>query len=302
MQQVGVGNQCKYLIEGLIKTGKYSFRSLGAAIKHQDYRPIKMQEYGDDWIILPIDGYGNETLIRKILDQEKIDAIHFTTDPRFYGWLYNMSDEIRDRGIPLLYWHVWDEKPTPLYNKGFYQSCDFIGSISKLTQEVVTELGFKDKSEYIPHASNADLFKPLTKEEILEKKKQMLGTNSDKFVFLYVSRNARRKRTSDVLVTFKEFLNKVGQDKAFLLMKCDPHDQEGGNLIEVAKMLDLKPDQLCFVPRRNTSRSIGSILQYCRRYSMSFFQRRIWPKCARITLLWYASNSNENGRASRTAS
>jgi glycosyltransferase involved in cell wall biosynthesis len=245
----GVGSQCRYLFDGLLKTGKYSIRSLGGAMKHQDYRPQKTKEYEDDWIIYPVDGYGNEQIIRNVLDNENIDAIHFTTDPRFYGWLFNMSDEIRDRGIPLLYWHVWDDEPTPHFNKGFYQSCDYVGCISKLTYKILLDLGFENSSGYIPHASDANIFKPFSKEEIMAKKKEFLKEHANKFVVFYNSRNARRKKTSDVLKTFKELTNRVGKDNCFLLMKTDPHDQEGGNLIEVAKMLEIPPNQIGFYPK-----------------------------------------------------
>jgi glycosyltransferase involved in cell wall biosynthesis len=246
----GVGSQTKYIIEGLLRTGRYQFRSLGGAINHADYRPQKLQEYGDDWIIFPTDGYGNETLMRDLLDVEKPDAIWFMTDPRFFVWLFNMSDEIRDRGIPLLYYHVWDNYPVPHYNKDFYNSCDFIGCISKLTYDIVCQLGMKDKSAYIPHAVNADIFKPFTKEEIVARRAEALGKNKDKFVIFYNSRNARRKMTSDVVKVFKQFLDKVGQDKAFLLMHTDPHDQEGADLFEVCKLLDLNPSQIAFSNQR----------------------------------------------------
>jgi glycosyltransferase involved in cell wall biosynthesis len=244
----GVGTQCRYLFEGLLKTGKYSLRSLGGAMKHPDYRPMKTKEFEDDWIVFPVDGYGNEEIIRKVLDTEKIDAIHFTTDPRFYGWLFNMSDEIRDRGIPLLYWHVWDDEPTPQFNRSFYKSCDYVGCISKLTHRILVDLGFDSSSGYIPHASNTNVFKPFSKDEILKKKKEILKSNADKFVVFYNSRNARRKKTSDVLKTFKQLCDQVGQDKCFLFMKTDPGDPEGGNLIEVAKMLNITPSQIAFVP------------------------------------------------------
>ena len=35
----GVGTQTRYMIEGLLKTGKYTFICLGGAIKHADYQP-----------------------------------------------------------------------------------------------------------------------------------------------------------------------------------------------------------------------------------------------------------------------
>jgi glycosyltransferase involved in cell wall biosynthesis len=246
----GVGTQTRYIIEGLLSTGRYSVRSLGAAIKHDDYRPQKVQEYGDDWIIFPINGYGDENILREFLDEEKPDAVWFMTDPRFFGYLANMSDEVRDRGIPLLYYHVWDNYPVPEYNKSFYRSCDYIGCISKLTHDIVCQLGMEEDSDYIPHAVNRDVYKPLPADEIAAKKKEGLGPNGDKFIIFYNSRNARRKMTSDVVKVFKMFLDEVGKDKAFLLMHTDPNDPEGANLLEVAKMLGLENNQLAFSTQR----------------------------------------------------
>ena len=44
----GVGTQTKYMIEALLKTGRYSFTCLGGAIKHHDYTPQKVDPWGDD--------------------------------------------------------------------------------------------------------------------------------------------------------------------------------------------------------------------------------------------------------------
>jgi glycosyltransferase involved in cell wall biosynthesis len=246
----GVGSQTRYIIEGLLKTGKYTVRSLGAAIKHEDYRVQKITDYGDDWLIFPINGYGDENMMREILDVEKPDVVWFMTDPRFFGWLYNMSDEIRERGIPLLYYHVWDNYPVPAFNKNFYQSCDYVGCISKLTHDILCNLGMADRSDYIPHAVNQDIFKPLSEEEISKLRSEKLTPHKDKFIVFYNSRNARRKMTSDIVKTFKMFLSEVGEDKAFLLMHTDPHDQEGANLLEVVKLLNLSPSQIAFSNQR----------------------------------------------------
>jgi len=255
----GVGNQTKYIIEGLLATGKYQVRSLGGAMKHKDYRPQRVQEWGDDWIILPIDGYGNEEILREILDEEKPDAIWFMTDPRFFGWLFNMSDEIRDRNIPLLYYHVWDNYPVPTFNQPSYNSCDYVGCISKLTHDILCQLDMKEKSGYIPHAVNKDIFKPWPEEKIQEARAKSMPGQVDKFIVFYNSRNARRKMTSDVLKVFKYFLDDVGQDKAFLLMHCDPQDKEGANLFEVAKMLGLTNDQIAFSTNRIPPENIAAL-------------------------------------------
>ena len=52
----GVGTQTKYIIEGLLATGRYEVVSLGGAIKHSDYSPVKVDKWGDDWVIYPVDG------------------------------------------------------------------------------------------------------------------------------------------------------------------------------------------------------------------------------------------------------
>lgn len=246
----GVGSQTRYIIEGLLATGKFKFVSLGGALKHKEYNPQRLETWGDDWTIFPINGYGDENIVREILDIEKPDAVWFMTDPRFFQWLFNMSDEIRDRGIPLLYYHVWDNYPVPKFNQGAYRSCDFIGCISKLTHDIVCQLGMEEHSAYIPHAVNADVFKPYSEKKILEKRQKMIKPHKDKFIIFYNSRNARRKMTSDIVKMFKKLLDKVGQDKAFLLMHTDPHDKEGANLIEVANLLGLKNTQLGFSAMR----------------------------------------------------
>lgn len=250
----GVALQTKYLIEGLLKTGKYQVLSLGAAIKHDHYNPLRIQEYGGDWIVLPIDGYGNPQVMREVLDTEKPDAIYFMTDPRFFTWLFEMVDEISDRGIPLLWNTIWDNGPTPTFNKFFYNSCDFLGCISKLTYGIMKDLGLEHKAEYIPHAVPAGTFKILDEKLVQEEKVKLFGAaKKDTFMVFYCSRNARRKSTNDILVSFKQFADQVGDkegEKCFLVMNTDPQDPEGSNLLEVAQMLKLKPSQITFSKER----------------------------------------------------
>ena len=88
----GVGTQTKYIIEALLETGRYQVVSLGGAIKHQDYKPIKTEQYGDDWVIYPVDGFGNKPIIRSILRNERPDMLWFMTDPRFWGWLWEIEN------------------------------------------------------------------------------------------------------------------------------------------------------------------------------------------------------------------
>jgi glycosyltransferase involved in cell wall biosynthesis len=245
----GVAIQTRYILEGLLKTGDYQIRSLGGAMRHTDYRPVRLEQYQDDWLILPIDGYGTQQIVRDVLDSEKFDALWFMTDPRFYLWLFEMMDEVSARGLSVLYNHVWDEFPVPEYNRPYYAACDYIGCISKLTHEILCKLGMPHKAEYIPHAVDHNIFKPANwspSERYAAKAKYLGAENATKFVVYYNSRNARRKMTADIIAGFKGLLDAVGEDKAFLFMHTDPFDQEGTNLIAVANMLGLKPNSYSF--------------------------------------------------------
>ena len=52
----GVAGQTRYMIEGLLKTGRYQFVNMGGAIRHPDYTPIRVEEYGDDELFCAING------------------------------------------------------------------------------------------------------------------------------------------------------------------------------------------------------------------------------------------------------
>lgn len=236
----GVGTQAKYLIEGLLATGQYQFVCLGGAVKHPDYRPQKVQpeKYGDDWVIFPVDGYGDKNLIRQMLLVHKPDAVFMFTDPRFFVWMWEMEDEVRSV-CPLLYWHVWDNDPTPRYNKIFYDSTDAVVPLSLKTYGILQDLGIE--SRYIPHAVAADIYKPLPEEEVQKFKKQNFGPHADKkFIIFWNNRNARRKMTGDVIASFAKFAEQVGKDKVSLMMHTNVHDQEGQDILAVGRCYDVE--------------------------------------------------------------
>jgi glycosyltransferase involved in cell wall biosynthesis len=239
----GVGTQTRYMIEGLLETGEYSFLCLGGAIKHKDYKPQKFDKWGDDLVVYPVDGYGNQDMIRSILRTEKPDMLWFMTDPRFFGWLWEIEDEIRAL-VPMVYYHVWDNYPFPTYNKVWYDSTDVVTAISKVTHDIVANVSPDVDLHYIPHAVNSNYFKPFP-----EKEKQSLREVSkldDKFVVFWNNRNARRKQPGTLIYWFKEFLNRVGHDKATLIMHTDPTDINGPNLHAILHDLNLISGEVKF--------------------------------------------------------
>ena len=241
----GVGTQTRYIIEGMLRTGKYQFISFGGLIKHQDYRPIKTEEFGDDWIIIPTDGYGTQESIRAMLWSEKPDMVWFMTDPRFWGWLWQIEEEVR-YNVPMVYYHVWDNYPYPTYNKPNYDSNDFIATISKVTDDIVANVSPDVDRQYVPHAVNLDVFKPLEDDFVEQLRADNFKENKDKFIVFWNNRNARRKMGATLILWFKEFLDKVGHEKAVLLMHTNPQDPAGSNLEALIEELEMNNGQVLF--------------------------------------------------------
>ncbi len=234
----GVGVQTRHLLNGLVKKGVWTFRQLGAAIKHDSYEPIAVNE---DFIIKPIDGFGNKEMIRSLLVTEKPDALLIFTDPRFFTWLFDMEDEVHQI-CPILWWHVWDNRPTPRFNDFYYEATDAINCHSYLTYMMCRE-NFPDNTGFIPHAIPEEIFYPLPRQQIDIFKQNILGEKKDHFICFWVNRNARRKRPGDLLQSWRIFLDELqekhGHKKASLIMHTDPLDKEGPNLVEVSKMLGI---------------------------------------------------------------
>ena len=243
----GVGSQTKYVCEALLNSGKFEVISLGGAIKHQNYEIKKVEPYGDDWKIIPIDGYGTPEVIRSILRNEKPDMIWMMTDPRFYGWLWQIENEIRPL-CPIVYYHVWDNYPYPYFNRPYYLSNDCIATISRLTDDIVKTVAPEVRSVYVPHAVDSELFRSLTKEERRElREKNLPKQDLDKFIVFWNNRNARRKQSGTLIFWFKEWLDERDlHDKAQLIMHTDPKDSHGQDLEHITEHLGLTDRQILF--------------------------------------------------------
>ncbi len=240
----GVGTQTKYIIQALLDSGKFEVISLGGAMKHRNYDPVRVQE---DWRIIPVDGYGTPEMIRSILRNERPDFIWMMTDPRFYEWLWSIENEIRPL-CPIVYYHVWDNLPYPMFNQKYYQSNDYIACISRLTADVVRNVTPDVPSCYLPHAVDQEVFKPLTKAQRFQLRKQnMHPEDQDKFVAFWNNRNARRKQSGTLVWWWKEWLDKNNlHDKAQLIMHTQPHDQHGQDLNQIVSHLGMNNRQILF--------------------------------------------------------
>ena len=239
----GVGTQTKYMIESLLKTGKYRFYCLAGAIKHPNYNVQMVQPWNDDWMIKPVDGYGNPQIVRAVIEEYQPDVLWFMTDPRFYVWLWEISSEIR-KNVPMVYYHVWDNYPNPMYNKKFYESNDVVCTISKLTDDIVKNVAPNVKRVRIPHTVDTDIFSKKSNKSDIEMRQKITDNHEDKTIFFWNNRNARRKQPGSIMFWFKEFLDRVGQDKAVLVMHTEPKDPHGQDLINIIETLQLTEGEI----------------------------------------------------------
>jgi len=225
----GVGVQSRFLINGLVETGKYSIRQFGAAMKHEDYR---VHQVNPDFIIKPTDGFGTPDMLRLALATENPDLVLIFTDPRFFHWLFKMEDEIH-QVCPIAYWHVWDNKPYPKFNDMYYEATDLIACHSHHTYTQLSSV-YPDKTHFVPHTVPDDIYFEFSKEDKIKSREKWLPGKEDWLVGFWSNRNARRKRPSDLLWAWSLFLDQLeareGHRKATLLMHTDPFDKEGPSL------------------------------------------------------------------------
>lgn len=250
----GVGTQTRYFCESLLKSGDFKIYSLGGAKVHSSMDILKIDPYGEDWTIHPVKGYGNPEIVRAMVRHFKPDVVWFMTDPRFWGWLVQIEEEIRSL-CSLAYYHVWDNYPYPMYNKPFYESIDHIYTISKLTDDIVRNVSPEVGVTYVPHSIPENFYRPLDSEEDKIKlkairKKNFSDLDDNGILFFWNSRNARRKLAGTTVSWMADIINKYGRDKVALLMHTDPNDVHGPNLNEILKLKNLNNGEIKFSPKR----------------------------------------------------
>ena len=254
----GVGTMSREIVMGTLDT--FDWVQVGGAIKHPDNGKIVdmnqsvREETGIEDAnlkIYPVDGYGSPELLRHLLSVEKPDAILHYTDPRFWGWLYQMEHEVR-QSVPIYYYNIWDDLPYPRWNEPFYESCDLIMNISKQTHNIVQNVcQHKERTDwdstYVPHGINEKYFYPVKNEKErlqMNKMKSELFQGQDiEFCLFYNNRNIRRKMTSDTIMAFKTFadrLPKEKRDKVAFVLHTQPIDPNGTDLPAVVE--ELCPD------------------------------------------------------------
>jgi glycosyltransferase involved in cell wall biosynthesis len=199
-------------------------------------------------ILYPVNGYGDPTLLRSLIQIEKPDAIFIITDPRYFIWLFQMEGELRKK-LPIIYLNIWDDYPAPHYNKAFYEACDALLGISKQTVNInKLVLGDKAKNKiikYVPHGLNHEMMFPIDEnhaqyKDMIEFKKNMFGGKDYEFVVFFNSRNIRRKQIPDTMLAYKYFIDQLPEEKAkkcAFVLHTQIVDDNGTDLEAVRELL-----------------------------------------------------------------
>jgi len=195
--------------------------------------------------IYPVNGYGDADFIRNLIKTEKPDALMIVTDPRYFEWLFMMEAEIRKQ-IPIIYLNIWDDYPTPMYNKPFYEACDALLAISKQTK-LINELVLGDKAkdkviEYVPHGLNEKIYYPVDEndEKFVNFKKDVFQGETKDFVLFFNSRNIRRKQIPDAMLAWRYFLDSLPKEKAdkcIFILHTEVVSEHGTDLEAVRQVL-----------------------------------------------------------------
>tara|TARA_R110001606_G_scaffold34013_2_gene100859 strand:- start:10004 stop:11437 length:1434 start_codon:yes stop_codon:yes gene_type:complete len=251
----GIGTMSKEIIEGTLD--RFDWVQIGGAVTHPAAGQVAdlSEEYKKNLgikdaycKIYATSGYGNPDTLREVMSIEKPDIILHFTDPRYWGWLYQMEHELRQH-IPLGYINIWDDLPFPRWNEDFYESCDLLMAISKQTYNINKHVcQRKPRVEgkdlfYTPHGIDENKYFPISSTEPDQIAFKNKSTNFEDFEFLAFlnSRNIRRKGISDLLAGFKLFRSKLPkdkQDKVAIILHTDPVDNNGTDLPVVANALD----------------------------------------------------------------
>ena len=246
----GVGCQSRNIV--LNTAHRYNWVNLGGAVKHPDsgkgfdLSQDVNKETGltdADVKVIAANGYGDETILRNIIKAEKPDAIIHFTDPRYWIWLYQMENEIRQH-CPLVFYTIWDDLPYPMWNRNFYRSDDMLLGISKQSTNIVKNVLRDNPKEdwainFLPHGIEPKKFYPIINDLEFEVwKEKFLGEEKYDFVVLWNSRNIRRKNVSDIILAWRTFLDQLPVEKAkkcILILHTDPIDEHGTDLPAVVE-------------------------------------------------------------------
>lgn len=222
----GVGIQSNKLLTALAKNPEFEVIQIGQGSYAQNPNPVMFQGVK----IYPRFDYGDANLLREVLAFEKPDIVIPFGDPRFFSYVFSMDSDIRRRA-PLVFYHLWDNKPFPKYNTPWYKSCDELVMITKFSYELYKANGWE--CSFIPHGYDEKEFCKMDEVAYNPMKEDLLRSvkkEKTDFIIAWNNRNLHRKRGGDIIRAFHDFWSNINKD-SMLIMHTDPVSPTGYDLI-----------------------------------------------------------------------
>lgn len=170
--------------------------------------------------------------------------------------LKNVKNEKRKQNKPnfksMVYFPI-DSEPRPIDLKildFFDEVITYTEYAKKVLTPLTTTLNAK-KIRVIPHGCNTKDFYPLSDEEKLKAKLEIVGEgNEETFLFGTVNRNSARKDLASLILGFSTF-KRNSESNAVLYLHCNPLDPSGINIYRLCERLGLRIGVDVLLPKKH---------------------------------------------------
>lgn len=168
--------------------------------------------------------------------------------------LRNVKNEKRKQNKPnfksIVYFPIDSEpRPSDLKILDFF---DEVVTYTEYAKKVLTPLTTPSNAKrikVIPHGCNTKDFYPLSQEEKLKAKLEIVGEgNEETFLFGTVNRNSARKDLASLILGFSTF-KRNSQPNAVLYLHCNPLDPSGINIYTLCERLGMEIGKDIILPK-----------------------------------------------------
>jgi intein/homing endonuclease/glycosyltransferase involved in cell wall biosynthesis len=185
----------------------------------------------------------------RLLMHNDFDVVFCLNDIEIFNemgeYLRELKAEKRKQNKPnfksMVYFPI-DSEPRPVDLKilDFFDEVVTYTEYAKKVLVPLTNPANAKRIRVIPHGCNTKDFYPLSDEEKLKAKLEIVGEgNEDTFLFGTVNRNSARKDLASLILGFSTF-KRNSQPNAVLYLHCNPLDPSGINIYRLCERLGLR--------------------------------------------------------------
>jgi len=195
----------------------------------------------------------------RLLMHNNFDVVFCFNDIEIFnemgGYLKELKNEKRKQNKPnfksMVYFPI-DSEPRPVDLKilDFFDEVVTYTEYAKRVLSPLTTPTNAKKIRVIPHGCNTKDFYPLSQEEKLKAKLEILGEgNEETFLFGTVNRNSARKDLASLILGFSTFIRHESKPNAVLYLHCNPLDTAGINIYRLCERLGLEIGKDIILPQ-----------------------------------------------------